>query len=63
MLIGLVAPTLTALVQRLSIELSPVPLLRLHGRQLLGGLHSPIRRATLIYCDNVSVVYLSMNLV
>jgi hypothetical protein len=30
-------------------------------RQLLGELHSPIRCATLVYCDNVSVVYLWMN--
>jgi hypothetical protein len=27
-------------------------------RQLLHELHSPFQRATLIYCDNVSVVYL-----
>jgi hypothetical protein len=32
-------------------------------RQLLGELHSSIRRATLVYCDNVSDVYLSTNLV
>jgi hypothetical protein len=30
-------------------------------RQLLGELHSSIRRATLVYCDNVSAIYLSMN--
>jgi hypothetical protein len=30
-------------------------------RQLLHELHSPLQRATLIYCDNVSAVYLSTN--
>jgi hypothetical protein len=30
-------------------------------RRLLAELHSPLRRATLVYCDNVSVVYLSTN--
>jgi hypothetical protein len=30
-------------------------------RQLLAELHSPIARSTLVYCDNVSVVYLSTN--
>jgi hypothetical protein len=30
-------------------------------RQLLQELHSPLSRATLVYCDNVSVVYLSTN--
>ena len=30
-------------------------------RQLLQELHSPLRRATLVYCDNVSAVYLSTN--
>jgi hypothetical protein len=30
-------------------------------RQLLVELHSPLSRATLVYCDNVSVVYLSTN--
>jgi hypothetical protein len=30
-------------------------------RQLLHELHSPLQRATLVYCDNVSVVYLSTN--
>jgi hypothetical protein len=30
-------------------------------RQLLGELHSPLLRSTLIYCDNVSAVYLSTN--
>ena len=30
-------------------------------RQLLHELHSPLQHATLIYCDNVSVVYLSTN--
>jgi hypothetical protein len=28
-------------------------------RQLLHELHSPLQRATLVYCDNVSAVYLS----
>jgi len=30
-------------------------------RQLLGELHCPLTRATLVYCDNISVVYLSTN--
>jgi hypothetical protein len=30
-------------------------------RQLLQELHSSLTRSTLIYCDNVSVVYLSIN--
>jgi hypothetical protein len=30
-------------------------------RQLLHELHSPLQRATLVYCDNVSAVYLSTN--
>jgi len=29
--------------------------------QLLGELHHPVRHATIIYCDNISVVYLSSN--
>ena len=29
--------------------------------QLLGELHSPLTRSTLVYCDNVSAVYLSTN--
>jgi hypothetical protein len=32
-------------------------------RQLLHELHSPLQRVTLVYCDNVSAVYLSTNLV
>nr|GEZ79366.1 ribonuclease H-like domain-containing protein [Tanacetum cinerariifolium] len=32
-------------------------------RNLLRELHSPLSTATLVYCDNVSVVYLSANLV
>jgi hypothetical protein len=32
-------------------------------QQLLVELHSPLSRATLVYCDNVSVVYLSTNLI
>jgi hypothetical protein len=32
-------------------------------RQLLHELHSPLQRATLVYCDNVSVVYVSTNFV
>jgi hypothetical protein len=28
-------------------------------RQLLHELHNPLQRATLVYCDNVSAVYLS----
>ncbi|WVZ58874.1 LOW QUALITY PROTEIN: hypothetical protein U9M48_009098 [Paspalum notatum var. saurae] len=30
-------------------------------RQLLQELHSPPRRATLVYCDNISAVYMSSN--
>ena len=30
-------------------------------RQLLAELHSPLAKSTLIYCDNVSTVYLSTN--
>jgi len=30
-------------------------------RQLLAELHSPLTRSTLVYCDNVSAVYLSTN--
>jgi hypothetical protein len=30
-------------------------------RQLLMELHSPSRRATIVYCDNISAVYLSTN--
>ncbi|CAO2182415.1 unnamed protein product [Urochloa humidicola] len=30
-------------------------------RQLLTELHSPLARSTLVYCDNVSAVYLSSN--
>jgi hypothetical protein len=29
--------------------------------QLLHELHNPLQRATLVYCDNVSVIYLSTN--
>jgi hypothetical protein len=32
-------------------------------RQLLVELHRPLARSTLVYCDNVSAVYLSTNLV
>jgi hypothetical protein len=32
-------------------------------RQLLHELHNPLQRATLVYRDNVSAVYLSSNLV
>ena len=28
---------------------------------IIGVLHSPLSRSTLVYCDNVSVVYLSTN--
>jgi hypothetical protein len=31
--------------------------------QLLHELHNPLQRATLVYCDNVSAIYLSTNLV
>ena len=30
-------------------------------RQLLAELHSPLAKSTLVYCNNVSVVYLSTN--
>jgi hypothetical protein len=30
-------------------------------RQLLAELHNPLAKSTLIYCDNVSAVYLSTN--
>ena len=30
-------------------------------RQLLAELHSPLSRSALVYCDNVSAVYLSTN--
>jgi len=30
-------------------------------RQLLLELHTPLRRATLVYCDNISAVYMSSN--
>jgi hypothetical protein len=30
-------------------------------RQLLGELRCPLRRATIVYCDNISAVYLSTN--
>jgi hypothetical protein len=30
-------------------------------RQLLAEIHSPLSRSTLVYCDNVSAVYLSTN--
>jgi hypothetical protein len=32
-------------------------------RQLLQELHAPLRRATVVFCDNISVVYMSSNLV
>jgi hypothetical protein len=32
-------------------------------RQLLQELHNPLQRATLVYCDNVSAIYLSTNFV
>jgi hypothetical protein len=30
-------------------------------RQLLAELHTPLSQSTLVYCDNVSMVYLSTN--
>jgi hypothetical protein len=30
-------------------------------RQLLLELHSPLQRATLVYCDNISAVYMTSN--
>ncbi|GKD76808.1 ribonuclease H-like domain-containing protein [Tanacetum coccineum] len=30
-------------------------------RNLLRGLHSPLSTATLVYCDNVSAIYVSVN--
>lgn len=32
-------------------------------RQLLQELHLPVHRVTIVYCDNVCTMYLSMNLV
>ena len=32
-------------------------------RQLLQQFHAPLRRATLVYCDNISVVYMFSNIV
>jgi hypothetical protein len=32
-------------------------------RQLLQELHAPLMKCTLVYCDNVSVVYISTNLI
>jgi hypothetical protein len=32
-------------------------------RQLLAELHRPLAKSTLVYCDNISAVYLSTNLV
>ena len=32
-------------------------------RQLLSELHRPIEKATIVYCDNISAVYMSGNLV
>jgi hypothetical protein len=32
-------------------------------RQLLLELHASLRRATLVYCDNISAVYMTSNLV
>jgi hypothetical protein len=31
--------------------------------QLLVELHNPLLQATLVYCDNVSVIYISINLI
>jgi hypothetical protein len=30
-------------------------------RQLFEELHSPLQRATVVYCDNISTVYLLIN--
>ena len=30
-------------------------------RQLIQELHNPLQRVTLVYCDNISVVYISTN--
>jgi hypothetical protein len=30
-------------------------------RELLLELHAPLRRTTLVYCDNISVVYMISN--
>jgi hypothetical protein len=32
-------------------------------RQLLTELHTPLRKTTLVYCDNISAIYMSSNLV
>ena len=39
----------------------PMPWLRLLDSQLLGEFHRSLPRATLVYCDNISAVYLSTN--
>ncbi|GJX14725.1 ribonuclease H-like domain-containing protein [Tanacetum coccineum] len=54
------------------LSLAPMRKLEYHGvtnvvaetawlRNLLRELHSPLQRATLVYCDNVSAVYMSSN--
>jgi hypothetical protein len=32
-------------------------------RQLLQELHAPLTKSTIVYCDNISAVYLSTNLI
>ncbi|GKB22697.1 ribonuclease H-like domain-containing protein [Tanacetum coccineum] len=49
-------------VLKLSIGVLLMPLLKLVGYDnLLRELHTPLSTATLVYCDNVSAVYLSSN--
>lgn len=49
------------LVLKLSLEVWPTSSLSSVGSTTLLELHFPISKATLVYCDNVSVIYLSGN--
>jgi hypothetical protein len=57
------SPSSPAPAQRPSITPWPTAWQASWLRQLLHELNSPLQRATLVYCDNVSVVYLSTNIV
>lgn len=48
-------------VPKLSIVPSPMPLIRHPGSVLLVDLRYPPSRATIVYCDNISAVYLLAN--
>jgi hypothetical protein len=54
-----VSPSSLAPALKLSTVSWPTAWQRPPGCQLLHELHSPLQRATLVYCDNVSAVYLS----